>query len=124
MLEVEAAWILAHREQWSGGADAPHARGRCAFLTQDGSCRIYPWRPYVCRTQGLPLRWFDGPRNEGRSICPLNEVGFAQAGVDLADLSATSLWTLGETEGRLASLQAEAAGEFRQVRISLRDLWG
>lgn len=27
----------------------------CAFLDQDGACRIYPFRPLICRTHGLPL---------------------------------------------------------------------
>ncbi len=122
VLEIEAAWILAHRDQWDRPQAEPHPPGKCAFLTASGSCRIYKWRPYVCRTQGLPLRWLDGAAREGRSICPLNEVEFARAGVTLESLPPESLWTLGEVEGRLASLQAEASGEFEQVRISLRSL--
>ncbi len=125
VLEIEAAWILAHRHQWADPQAGPHAVGKCALLTADGACRVYPWRPYVCRTQGLPLRWLeDGPAREGRSICPLNEVEFSRAGVTLESLAPESLWTLGEIEGRLASLQAEASGEFTQVRVSLRDLLG
>ncbi len=126
VLEIEAAWILAHRGRWDE-PDAPaHAAGRCAFLTPEGACRIYPWRPYVCRTQGLPLRWLDesGRQEAGRSICPLNEDELTRAGLALAGLPPGDLWTLGEVEGRLASLQAEASGEFTQVRIRLRDLLG
>ncbi len=126
VLEIEAAGILAHRDRWAEPQAVPHPQGRCAFLTVDGACRIYPWRPYVCRTQGLPLRWLEeeSPAHEGRSICPLNEREFTRAGVALADLGADRMWTLGEMEGRLASLQAEAAGEFALVRIPLRDLFG
>ncbi len=124
VLEIEAAWILAHRDQWLGGESAPHPRGKCAFLTVDGACRVYPWRPYVCRTQGLPLRWLDDEGCEGRSICPLNETEIAKAGLTLGALASESFWLLGTIEGRLASLQAEASGEFSQVRISLRDLLG
>ena len=57
----------------------PHPPGACAFLDGEGSCRVYADRPYVCRTQGLPLRWFEeiGEEEgaeivERRDICPLN----------------------------------------------------
>ena len=29
---------------------------RCAALDQDGRCRIYEARPFVCRTHGAPIR--------------------------------------------------------------------
>ena len=126
VLEIEAAWILAHRDRWDRPAGGPHPPGKCAFLAPDGACRIYRWRPYICRTQGLPLRWLGDDAadpGEGRSICPLNEREFAAAGISLADLKADSMWTLGGSEGRLASLQAEASGSFRLVRLPLRGLW-
>ena len=47
--------------------EQPHAPGRCAFLDAQGACRIYDARPYVCRTQGLPLRWLVKPRLKLRS---------------------------------------------------------
>ena len=34
----------------------PHEKGMCTFLAENGACRIYENRPYVCRTQGLPFR--------------------------------------------------------------------
>jgi hypothetical protein len=37
----------------------PHVEGACAFLDEAGGCRVYAQRPYVCRTQGLPLRWLE-----------------------------------------------------------------
>ncbi len=55
----------------------------CALLTQDGLCTIYPARPLVCRSQGLPLAY--APElipeqalrfraKDGRAVvlCPLN----------------------------------------------------
>lgn len=125
VLEIEAAWILAHREQWTDAASGPHPRGRCAFLDGAGACRIYRWRPYVCRTQGLPLRWSDASPDagEGRSICPLNEQEMARRDQDLSALAPEDCWTLGEFEARLASLQAEATGEFTPRRIPLRSLF-
>ena len=82
---------------------APHAEGACAFLDVDGGCRIYADRPYVCRTQGLPLRWLEDQEEhavELRDICPLNEVG-----EPIERLPAQDCWTLGLFEERLARLE-------------------
>jgi len=102
----------------------PHAPGACAFLGAEGECRIYPQRPYVCRTQGLPLRWQDeddyGQTVELRDICPLNE---DPLGVPVLALAAEQCWSLGAFEGALASLQAEAQGSFALKRESLRGLF-
>ena len=99
----------------------PHAPGACAFLDEEGACRIYEDRPYVCRTQGLPLRWFEGDgdgRVELRDICPLNEAG----GEPIESLPAGSCWTVGPYEGRLARLQERFEGSASR-RIRLRDLF-
>ena len=98
----------------------PHPKGACAFLADDKSCRIYAERPYVCRTQGLPLRWIedaDAPARpvERRDICPLNLAGPA-----LEELAPDACWELGPVEGRLAALQRES-GTLR--RVGLRDLF-
>jgi hypothetical protein len=100
---------------------SPHAEGACAFLDGEGACRIYQDRPYVCRTQGLPLRWLDtdpaGAMVEYRDICPLNEEG-----PPLEQLAEGDCWTLGPTEGRLAALQEEWS-EGHMERLALRDLF-
>ncbi len=99
----------------------PHGEGACAFLDQDGACRIYADRPYVCRTQGLPLRWVDerddGGIVESRDICPLNE-----RGPPLVDLPEEACWTLGPVETVLQALAAPpGGGEAR--RVALRELF-
>ena len=97
----------------------PHPVGACAFLDEDGACRVYDARPYVCRTQGLPLRWLDedadGPV-ELRDICPLNEPG-----PPLETLAEDVCWTLGPVEERLATLQVHADPD--APRVSLRALF-
>jgi hypothetical protein len=118
VFEVEAAQIRRrHAELLATGA--PHAAGACAFLDERGACRIYAERPYVCRTQGLPLRWTE-ERDDGaielRDICPLNE-----AGEPITQLPADTCWTLGPVEERLALLQLGAGTGARRVR--LRDLF-
>ncbi|MED5465275.1 MAG: YkgJ family cysteine cluster protein [Myxococcota bacterium] len=100
--------------------EEPHPPGKCAFLDVVGGCRIYAHRPYVCRTQGLPLRWVEEEGDEVmeyRDICPLNEEGEA-----LETLPGEVFWTLGPLEGELAQMQAERDGGAMK-RVALRDLF-
>lgn len=96
---------------------APHGEGVCAFLDESGRCRIYSARPYVCRTQGLPLRWIDespqGDWVEMRDICPLNDPG-----PPIEELPEEACWTIGPVEHRLARLQDLLDdGVLRRVRL-------
>jgi Fe-S-cluster containining protein len=99
----------------------PHPPGACAFLGKNGECRIYADRPYVCRTQGLPLRWFaeddSGETFEKRDICPLNAEGPA-----LDELPEEACWSIGPAEFELAKLQAEIRDPY-EGRIELRALF-
>jgi len=101
-------------------AGRPHAPGACAMLDADGSCRIYPVRPYVCRTQGLPLQVFTedaaGDLEERRDICPLN-----RPEEPLDRLPDDRLWTVGPWELKLVRLQERFAGAVR--RVALRSLF-
>jgi Fe-S-cluster containining protein len=121
VFEIEADRIVArHQDLLENGE--PHAEGGCAFLDGAGRCRIYEERPYVCRTQGLPLRWIeedeDGAAYEARDICPLNDEG----GPPLEELEADAIWTIGPFEDRLAAQQrAVDGGEGR--RVGLRELF-
>ncbi len=123
VLPVEADLIRYYHGALLATA-APHPVGACAFLGPDDRCRIYDQRPYVCRTQGLPLRWRDvdesGAEVELRDICPLNE---EPLGTPLAALQPEQCWELGTFEGSLASLQAESQGGFELRRESLRRLF-
>jgi Fe-S-cluster containining protein len=116
---IEAARISAANAELLEGGEA-HPAGACAFLDAEGACRIYRERPYVCRTQGLPLSWIgdeDGQLVERRDICELNEPG----GPPLVELRRSVCWPLGPAETKLAALQAKhgAAGE----RVRLRDMF-
>ncbi len=85
--EVEAAPIERALRALSPAARARLAErvpraGACVMLEPDGRCAIYPARPLVCRTQGLPLRYPAGTlptdaaqgRVPGGDVtwCPLN----------------------------------------------------
>jgi uncharacterized protein len=118
VFEVEAAHIRRHHEALLA-TGTPHPQGACAFLDEQGSCRIYAERPYVCRTQGLPLRWIeerDGSTVELRDICPLNDVG-----EPIEALPVDECWSIGPVEERLADL--ELAGGSQTSRTRLRDLF-
>jgi hypothetical protein len=146
---VEAERIRMHHAQLLG-VGAPHPEGACAFLDADGACRIYADRPYVCRTQGLPLRWIDTEREaELRDVCPLNEPGergrrqrFSNSARSatrsrppsglgcplnepgdpaLEALPEGACFTLGEVEARLAELQREFGAPGE--RVALRALF-
>jgi Fe-S-cluster containining protein len=118
--EVEAEHIRRHCQSLLA-AEKPHPEGACAFLDHEGACRIYEHRPYVCRTQGYPLRWIeereDGTAVEMRDICPLND-----AGTPVERLPEEECWTIGPFEERLARLQLAADGG-RMTRTRLRDLF-
>ena len=121
VFEVEAALITTRHAAVL--QQEPHPEGACAFLDADGACRIYADRPYVCRTQGLPLRWIeqvladDGVMEvfEYRDICHLNDVD-----PPLEILEAEDFWTIGPVEERLCELQEECGA---QKRVGLRGLF-
>lgn len=122
VLEVEALRIRAAHGALLDHAE-PAPEGRCAMLDADGACRIYDARPYVCRTQGLPLRWIDeqapGEWVELRDICPLNDPGPPIEALDLHEC-----WSLGIHEPRLADLQDELQQDDGPLRrVALRDLF-
>ncbi len=121
--EVEAEAIRrAHPRLLSEGT--PHTDGACAFLDSELRCRIYEERPYICRSQGLPLRWFasgegddDASVQELRDICPLN-----LEGESLEFLPDEACWLLGPFESRLAQIADHFDGGHRR-RIHLRELF-
>ena len=121
VFEVEAALIQARHADVL--AQAPHPEGACAFLDEAGACRIYADRPYVCRTQGLPLRWIeqsladDGVMEvfEYRDICHLND-----SDPPIETLDGEAFWTIGPTEEQLVDLQ-ERHGPPK--RVALRSLF-
>jgi len=101
--------------------EAPHDKGACAFLDAEGACRIYEHRPYVCRSQGLPLRWLDetpdGREVEMRDICPLNDIE-----QDLEILPSEQFWQIGPFEEVLANIQTYV-GQGELTRVGLREMW-
>jgi len=118
VFEPEAERIRSRHAELLASGEA-HPEGACAFLDAHGGCRIYAERPYVCRTQGLPLRWIeerDCGLVELRDICPLNDTG-----EPIEALSAEACWSIGPFEERLARLAIGGRAGSRRTR--LRDLF-
>jgi len=47
----------------------------CGFSNEEGLCRIYPFRPIICRTHGLPILFLNDSQEEPSwevSFCELN----------------------------------------------------
>lgn len=120
---VEAAIIEQHYPELLREAES-HPPGACAFLDAQRRCRIYAHRPYICRTQGLPMRWFASPPDdrdeivELRDICPLNLPGPA-----LESITADDCWLLGPFEQELQELATAYGPADTHERIRLRDLF-
>lgn len=58
-------------------ADAFDPAAVCGFL-HEGLCRIYPFRPIICRTHGLPILYLDDASGQYTwevSFCELNFTG-------------------------------------------------
>lgn len=61
---LQAMPALRERLSLTDQPQNPH----CVFLSNQ-VCLIYPVRPIICRTHGLPIRY---PEHEGIDVCPLN----------------------------------------------------
>lgn len=130
---VEADAIVAYladagadvRESIHGRAD--RRDGRCVMLDDDDLCSIFPVRPLVCRTQGLPLLYPHDvvpieavlARTDRGSItaCPLN---FEERKPTIDDaIDAARLDTM---LGLVDHLDAEARGVSSRPRVALRTI--
>jgi uncharacterized protein len=117
--EVEAAYIQFHCGDLLR-TGLPHPVGACAFLNDERKCRIYERRPYVCRSEGLPLQWAEergGKTVVWRDICPHNE-----AAAPIEELPENECWKIGPIELELAKLQ-NMLGRGIMKRVRLRALF-
>jgi len=134
---VEAAsirrWIDEHGlAADSGGPPAyvspltivePEADQACAMLDSAGQCRIYPVRPVICRTHGLPVAVSDGEGGRHGDTCPLN---FTEA-AGLGEVPSSDFLDLATLEVVLAAIDLRfsiAAGATPGERVPLARLVG
>ncbi len=64
-------WLQKTPELIAKLKNQPEQANSCRFLDTDGACQIYPVRPIICRTQGLPLSFKVNEQSQ-RDVCPLN----------------------------------------------------
>lgn len=79
------AWLAGRpvdERQAIARAAATATADRCAALADDGRCRIYPARPLVCRSHGVPIRLRDGRGLPVVTACELNFTGRGPATAD------------------------------------------
>lgn len=107
------------RERAAARAEAEDGT-RCAALEQDGRCAIYPVRPLVCRSHGLPIRM---KSERGLPVVSACELNFTERGPAAADgdciLDQT---TLSLTLGAIARAHAAETGGDGDERVSIADL--
>lgn len=92
---------------------------RCSFLEAEGGCGIYPVRPLVCRSHGLPLQFKDLGEAEGeeaifRDVCYLN---FRHQ--DISRLSDQDVLNLDTLNTILALLNRMGGGGERRTELTL-----
>ncbi len=98
----------------------------CGWL-ENGMCRIYPVRPIICRTHGLPVAISkeDGSAEREVSFCPLN---FTQIDPETFPFGPGNSLDLVELNERLSRINADFIEGFRRqdldipVRIELTRL--
>ena len=91
----------------------------CAFLDAAGRCRIYPVRPVICRSHGLPLAVEEDSGEVRGDCCPLN---FLEG---LNDLQSDEFLSLETVNTLLAALNGAFGGEADAVweeRLELKKL--
>ncbi len=126
---VEFFAIVAELEKAGYGArDVVFDNGApCGFLDH-GRCRIYPFRPVICRTHGLPILFLDDQGEEptwevsfcSRNFTGKNEIEFSEDG--LLDIESIN-GELNRINGAfIASLPERGYGW--DTRIPLKDLCG
>lgn len=105
-------------------ARAATSTEECPALEADGRCAVYTFRPVICRTHGLPIRFRSGsPRSlPVLDACPKNF-----GGGDLASLPADAVLdqdTVSTVLGALDAAGADQAGRPRGERVELTQLLG
>ncbi len=91
----------------------------CAALGIDGRCAIYPVRPLVCRSHGLPIR-FDADGLDAIDACPLNFGDRALASLPSGDVLRQA--TVSTVLGALSAAHADASQRARGERVDLAEL--
>lgn len=116
---IEAEYIRKNQQEFLK-TNSPAPIGACAFLNEEGACRIYDSRPFVCRTHGVPIAYLQEDEEgefELRDICPLNEEG-----EPLEELPEEKLFQNSSWEEKIVILQL-MVDKGKMDRVILRNLF-
>lgn len=120
--EIRAALaaLPAETRRRAAARGSVDALDRCAALEADGRCAIYPARPLVCRSHGLPVRMTSDGGLPVVSACQLNFTARGPAAADpdcILDQTTLSL-----TLGAIAAAHGAETGADPAARIAIADL--
>ncbi|MBM4102826.1 MAG: hypothetical protein FJ263_02085 [Planctomycetes bacterium] len=113
---VEFFSIVEEMKQAGITKPAFDAAKACGYLDDKGECIIYPYRPIICRTQGLPLAFYDEPQ-QGYSVtfCPKN---FADADPAKLDFGPNNTLNLDELNDELFKIHLQFLQERPQLHFT------
>ena len=123
---VEFFSILAELKETGWPRPQLNLDGECVYLDAGSACQIYPFRPLICRTHGLPLvYWHEDadPPEYGVMFCEKNFKG-----ADKVTFTAENTLNMEEANEKLARLnlafieENDDAELEPQTRIELRRL--
>jgi uncharacterized protein len=119
-IRATVATLPAEARRRAATRAAVEGKSRCAALEEDGRCAIYPARPLVCRSHGLPVRMTTERGLPVVSSCHLN---FTAGGPEAADPDCIlDQANLSLTLGAIARAHAGETGGDPAERVSLADL--
>lgn len=87
----------------------------CGYLNEQGACEIYPYRPLICRTQGLPLAFYDDDA-QGYSVtfCQQNFTKDA----DKLEFNADSTLNLDQMNDKLFEIHLQFLAEHPEMNLN------
>jgi Fe-S-cluster containining protein len=112
---VEFFSIVEEMKKDGWNKPAFDAARTCGYLNEQGACEIYPYRPMICRTQGLPLAFYDDD-SQGYSVtfCPQNFTVDA----DKLDFNADNTLNLDRLNDKLFEIHLQFLAEHPEMSLT------
>lgn len=122
-------FVSIAEEMKTAGAAKPEfdKEAPCGFL-KGGLCQIYPFRPLICRTHGLPIAFENDPAEPPEmsvSFCPKNFKDWEENGISFGPENTLNIDLLNQELGRIHAAFLEGSKDENlspYTRIELKDL--
>jgi uncharacterized protein len=69
VLPLEACAILRDAGPAAESVHSDPSQDACPFLSEERRCRVYPVRPFLCRTRGVPIVYVNGDGELRSAAC-------------------------------------------------------